>query len=79
MEPNPLLHFRIWAGFLALGICAAYGLRLIYRGIRGDISDASGTPVAGRSWFIGGGILCLLPLCAFCLFVWKQGYFARFL
>ena len=75
MGNNPLLHFRIWGGFLAFGICAAFGLRLLYRGIRGDVCDTSGTPIAGRVWFIGGGIICLLPLVAYFIFAWKQGYF----
>ncbi|HOW68389.1 MAG TPA: hypothetical protein P5186_07145 [Candidatus Paceibacterota bacterium] len=76
MENNPLLHYRIWSGVLVFGIGAAIGLRLIYRGIRGDVCDKSGTPMAGPSWFIGGGILCLMPLVAYLVFVWKQGYFA---
>ena len=75
MDYNLSLHFRIWAGFLAFGICAAFGLRLLYRGIRGDVNDASGTPIAGRGWFIGGGVGCLLPLILYLIFVWKQGYF----
>jgi len=69
------LHFRIWGGFVAFGICAAFGVHLLYRGIRGDVYDTSGTPIAGRGWFIGGGILCLLALVAYSIFVWKQGYF----
>jgi hypothetical protein len=77
MENNPLLHYRIWAGFLAFAICAAFGLRLMYRGIRGDVCDSSGTPLAGRSGFIGGGILCLVPLVAYSVLVWKQGYFSH--
>jgi len=75
MGNNSLLNYRIWAGFLAFGICAAFGLRLLYRGIRSDVNDTSGTPIAGRGWFIGGGIFCLLPLVAYFVFVWKQGYF----
>ncbi len=75
MGANPLLHFRVWGGFLAFGLCAVFGLRLLYRGITGDVRDASGTPIAGRGWFIGGGIFCLLPLVAYSVFVWKQGYF----
>jgi hypothetical protein len=75
MGNNPLLNYRIGAGFLAFGICAAFGLRLLYRGIRGDVNDTSGTPIAGRSWFIGGGIFCLLPLVAYLVFIWSQGYF----
>ena len=70
-----LLHYRIWGGFLAFGLCALLGLRLLYRGIQGDLNDASGTPIAGRCWFIGGGIFCLLASGAFFVFVWKQGYF----
>jgi hypothetical protein len=69
------LHFRIWCGFLAFAICAVFGLRLLYRGVRDDVYDASGTPIAGRGWFIAGGILCLLPLVAYALFLWRQGYF----
>jgi hypothetical protein len=68
-------HYRIGGGFLVFGICAAFGLRLLYRGIRGDVYDSSGTPIAARSWFIAGGIFCLLPLVAYSFFVWKQGYF----
>jgi hypothetical protein len=75
MGNNPLLHFRIWGGFVAFGVCAAFGLRLLYRGIRGDVCDSSGTPIAGRGWFIGGGLLGLSALVAYTVFVWKQGYF----
>ena len=77
MGNNPLLHFRIWGGFLAFGICAAFGLRLLYRGIRGDVNDVSGRPMAGRGWFIAGGSFCLLPLFAYSVFVFRQGYFDR--
>jgi hypothetical protein len=77
MGNNPLLHFRIWGGFLVFGICAAFGLRLLYRGIRGDVNDASGTPIAGRGWFIAGGFFCLLPLFGYFVFVLKQDYFDR--
>ena len=75
MNVNPALNYRIWAGFLVFGICAAFGLRLLYRGIRDDVNDGSGTPIAGRGWFIVGGIICMSPLAAYCVFVWKQGYF----
>jgi len=77
MDNNPLLHYRLWAGLLAFGICAVFGLRLLYRGIRGDVCDASATPMAGRGWFFGGGIVCLFPLVGYLLFLWKQGYFDR--
>jgi hypothetical protein len=75
MGNNPLLNYRIGAGFLVFGVCAVYGLRLMYRGIRDDVYDASGTPIAGRGWFIAGGIICWLPLIAYAVFIWKQGYF----
>jgi hypothetical protein len=75
MGNNPLLHFRIWGGFIAFGLCAALGFRLLYRGLRGDVNDASGTPMAGRAWFIAGGLFCFVPLVAYSVFVWKQGYF----
>jgi hypothetical protein len=70
-----LMHYRIAAGFIAFGLCAVFGLRLLYRGLRDDIYDASGMRLAGRGWFIAGGILCMLPLVAFFLFIWRQGYF----
>ena len=70
-SPGEAIH----GGFLVFGLCAAFGLRLLYRGLRNDILDSSGTPVAGRSLFIVGGILCLLPLVAFVIFLCKQGYF----
>jgi len=75
MTINWLLHSRIWAGFLAFGICAAFGFRLLYRGLRGDVPESFGTSQAGRGWFIAGGILCLLAFVGYTLFVWKQGYF----
>lgn len=62
-------------GFLVFGICAFFGLRFLIRGLRDDIYDNSGSPIAGRSWFIVGGIFLLLPLVAFSLFAWRQGYF----
>ena len=75
MDGNPLLSYRIACGFLAFGICAVFGLRLLYRGLRDDICDSSGVPKAARVWFFIGGIVCLLPLIAYALFMWRQGYF----
>ncbi len=66
---------RVWAGIIVFSLLAAFGLRTFYRGTRGDILDSSGTPKAGRAWFIIGGFLMLLPLPAYLLFIWKQGYF----
>ena len=62
-------------GFIAFGVCAFFGLRYLIRGLRGDIYDDSGGPIAGRSWFIVGGSVLLVPLVVFSLFAWKQGYF----
>jgi hypothetical protein len=68
---------RIWGGIAVFGLCAAFGLRLLYRGIRGDVLDSSGAPVAGRGWFVAGGIVLVLPLVGYLLFIWRQGYFAN--
>jgi hypothetical protein len=62
-------------GFLVFGICSFYGLRFLARGLRDDILDNSGSPIAGRSWFVVGGILLIVPLVAFAIFAWKQGFF----
>lgn len=75
MVRNYLLHYRIAGGFFVFGVCAVIGLRLLYRGMRNDVCDASGTPLAGRAWFILGGLVCLVPLAAYALFLWRQGYF----
>ena len=65
----------IGGGFLAFGICSLFGFRWLLRGIRDDTLDASGHPTASRGWFIVGGLLLQVPLLAFTLFAWKQGYF----
>ncbi len=65
---------RVWGGIFVFGICAAFGLRLLYRGLRGDVLDASGMPTAGRAWFICGGVVMLLPLVVFMIYLWRQGY-----
>ena len=66
----------MWGGFIPFVLCSIWGLRLLLRGLRGDVLDASGTPVASCNWFIVGGIFLQLPLVGFTLFVWKQGLFA---
>jgi hypothetical protein len=73
---NSTAHGAMGGGFLVFGICAFFGLRFLIRGLRDDIYDDSGNPIAGRSWFIVGGTFLLLPLVAFSLFAWKQGYFS---
>ena len=72
---NYPLDRAIGGGFIAFGLCGAFGLRILYRGIRNDVLDSSGTPLAGRSWFVVGGILLMLPLIGYTFFVWRQGYF----
>jgi hypothetical protein len=72
---NSSARGAIFDGFLVFGICAFFGFRLLIRGIRGDILDNVGIPIAGRSWFVIGGLLLILPLVAFAFFAWKQGYF----
>jgi hypothetical protein len=67
----------IRAGIIVFAILAIFGLRLLYRGLRGDVLDASGNPVAGRMWFIGGGLTCLLVFIAFMIFIWQRGFFGR--
>jgi hypothetical protein len=65
----------ISAGFIVFGLCSIWGLRLLLRGLRGDILDSTGMETASRSWFIAGGILLQFPLITFTLFAWKQGFF----
>ena len=65
----------ISAGFIAFGLCSVWGLRLLLRGVRGEILDSTGMETASRSCFIVGGILLQFPLIAFTLFAWKQGFF----
>ncbi len=69
------MNEAVAGGFAAFGACSIWGVRLLLRGIRGDTLDRMGHPVASRGWFIGGGIFLQLPLIAFALFVWRQGYF----
>jgi hypothetical protein len=64
----------IAGGFIAFGLASFFGARLLLRGFRNDVNDSSGHLVAGRAWFIAGGILCQVPLIMFCLFVWRQGF-----
>ena len=65
----------MWGGFIPFGLCSFWGLRLLLRGLRGDILDSSGMEIASRGWFIIGGISLQLPLAGYTYFVWKQGLF----
>ena len=77
MERYEVLR-KVGGGIFVFALCAALGLRVLYRGLRGDTLDSSGTPVAGRAWFIIGGILLLLPFVGYMVFIWRQGYFANY-
>lgn len=65
----------IWGGFIAFGFASFFGARLFIRGLQNDVNNSAGHIVAARPWFIIGGILFQLPMVAFCLFVWRQGFF----
>ena len=65
----------LWGGFFMFAICSFYGFRWLMRGIRNDILDSLGHPVAARSWFIVGGVLMQVPLAIFAVFAWRQGLF----
>jgi hypothetical protein len=73
--PNTSASEAMWGGFIVFGLCSLWGLRLVFRGLRGDTTDFLGHEVAPRSLFVGGGIFLQLPLIVFALFAWKQGYF----
>jgi hypothetical protein len=65
----------IWGGFIAFGFASFFGARLFIKGLQNDTNNSHGHPIASRAWFIIGGILFQLPLIAFALFVWRQGFF----
>jgi hypothetical protein len=65
----------IGAGLLVFAVGAIWGLRLVYRGMRDDTRDPAGNRVAGRAWFIGGGLALVLAFVGFVWFVWREGYF----
>jgi hypothetical protein len=62
----------VGGGLLVFGICAFCGLRLLYRGICGDIFDSSGTQMAGREWFIVGGVLLIVPFVMYLFLLWQE-------
>jgi hypothetical protein len=64
------------SGLLVFGAGAAWGIRLIYRGVRNDIFDSAGGRVAGRVWFIGGGIVLVTIFIGYIFFMRRQGYFS---
>jgi len=72
---NSTAQEAMWGGFIPFGLCSLWGMRFVFRGLRGDILDSSGTAVASRSWFIVGGMLLQCPLIGYVWFVWKQGLF----
>jgi hypothetical protein len=75
MTTSSTAEEAIGGGFIAFGFASFFGVRLLIRGLRNDVNDSSGHIVAARAWFIVGGILFQGPMIAFCLFVWRQGFF----
>ena len=75
MGSNYALSRRIGGGFVAFGICSAYGIRLIYLGVTNQIIDSIGMEKAPRWMYVIGGALMQIPLIAFTLFLKHQGYF----
>ena len=73
---NSTAQDAMWGGFIPFGLCSFWGLRLFWRGLRGDILDSSGMAAAARGWFVVGGLLLQLPFAGYTYFVWKQGLFA---
>lgn len=53
---NSTAQEAMWGGFIPFGLCTLWGLRLVWRGLRGDILDSSGSVTASRSWFIIAGV-----------------------
>ena len=54
-------------------ILAFWGLRLIYKGVRGDIYDGWGERNAPRWGYIVFGLLCEAPLIGYLVFLHKLG------
>ena len=72
---NSTAQEAMWGGFIPFCLCSLWGLRLLWRGWRGDILDSSGMARASRSWFVIGGLLLQAPLVGYTVFAWKQGLF----
>ncbi len=72
---NSTAQEAMWSGLIPFGLCSLWGLRLLVRGLQGDIVDSSGAETASRSWFIIAGILLQFPLGGYVYYVWKQGLF----
>jgi len=65
----------ISGGFIAFGLCSAYGVKLIYQGATNQIIDESGMDKAPRWMFLAGGFLMQVPLIVFIAYLFHQGYF----
>jgi hypothetical protein len=70
---------RVWIyyGFIVFGCCSAYGIKLIYLGITNQIIDESGMDKAPRWMFLAGGFLIQIPLVAYIVYLFHQGYFQK--
>ena len=68
---------RIGGGYLAFGLLACFGLRLLYKGLRNDIFDWIGERNAPRWSYLVFGVLCQLPLLGFIALLRHQGYFEK--
>ena len=62
------LYMRVYMGFIPFGLLAAYGILLLWKGFSGDTS----TLVPRWMYFIGG-LICILPLPAYGMFLRHQG------
>ena len=72
-----LLDSKIGGGFVGFGLLAAIGLRLLFRGLRGEPRDWLGHSLAQRGWYIFGGAFLQFPLIAWIFFLRSQGWFER--
>ena len=67
---------RVGGGLVALTVLAAIGVRLIWKGVTGNIArDVFGTPrFAAPGWYILAGTLLQVPLILYVAFVVHQGW-----
>ena len=72
-----LLDRKIAGGFAGFGALAFLGLTLLVRGIRGDIYNWLGEKSAPRWSYIVAGVLFMLPLLGWIVFLSHQGWFER--
>jgi hypothetical protein len=80
--PSKLMNFSVSPaehavvrGFVVFGIVALCGARLLFRGIKKDIVDATSVPNGSRWSWIVGGIVLHIPLIGYTFFAYRQGFF----